>query len=210
GRSNVARGARRASTTLPIVVGDATVDGPEPLVASLARPGGNITGLGASRLEFGPKMLELLKAAVPGVARVAVLTEPLTPERVETRVPFYEAAARTLGLTLAWTEVEHRDQVADALEAAVRHQPDALLVLGDVTLFAARRQVAAFALQHRLPTVTGYRELVEDGALMSYNVDHREIWKRAATYVDKLLKGATPADLPIEVPHKFSLVINLK
>jgi putative ABC transport system substrate-binding protein len=207
--SGVARAARRATTTTPIVVLDATVDGPEPLVASLARPGGNITGLGASPLQFGPKALELLHAAVPGVARVAVLIDPLTPERVERQVHPLEAAARTLGLTLAWTEVQHVDQVADALEAAVRHQPDAL-VLDSPTLFPARRQVAAFALQHRLPTVTGYREMVEEGALMSYKYDNRDICRRMATYVDKLLKGATPADLPIERPHKFSLVINLK
>ena len=204
--SGVARAAQRATTTIPIVVGDATVDGPEPLVASLARPGGNITGLGASPLQFGQKALELLHTAVPGVVRVAVLTNPLTPEEV---VRSREATARTLGLTLTWTEVPHVDQVADALEAAVRHQPDAL-VLASTRLFPTRRQVVAFALQHRLPTVTTYREMVEEGALIFYNYDNREIYRRAATYVDKLLKGATPADLPIEVPHKFSLIINLK
>jgi putative ABC transport system substrate-binding protein len=207
--SEVAHAAQHATTTIPIVVGDATVDGPEPLVASLAQPDGNTTGLGGSPLQFEPKALELLQAAVPGVARVAVLN-PLTPERVERRVRPTEAAARTLGLTLAWMEVPHVDQVADALEAVARQQPDALLVPGGATLFAARRQIAAFALQHRLPTVTFYREMVEEGALMSYNRDNQEIFRRMATYVDKLLKGAKPADLPIEVPHKFYLVINLK
>ena len=205
----VARAAQHAPTTIPIVVGDATVDGPEPLVASLARPDGNITGLGASPLESGPKALELLKQAVPGVARVAVLTDPLTPERVERWVRSMEAAAHTLGLTLTRTEVQYVDQAAEALDAAVRHQPNAL-VLNSTRLFPARRQVVAFALQHRLPTVTWYREMVEEGALIFYNYDNREIYRRAATYVDKLLKGARPADLPIEVPHKFSLVINLK
>jgi putative ABC transport system substrate-binding protein len=203
----VARAAQRATTTIPIVTGDVSVDGPEPLVASLARPGGNITGLGASPLQFWPKALELLHAAVPGVARVAVLTDPLTPGSSRHRSA--EAAARTLGLTLAWTAVENRDQVADALDAVVHHQPDALVADG-ATIFPARRQIAAFALRHRLPTVSWYRELVEEGALMSYSVDNREIYRRAATYVDKILKGAKPADLPIEVPHKFSLVINLK
>src|SRR5262249_35091751 len=154
------------------VVSDATADGPEPLVASLARPDGNITGLGASPLEFSEKALELLQAAVPGVARVAVLTEHLTPELVERRARPMEAAAHALGLTLAWTEVETRDQVADALEAAVRHQPDALVVYGDATMYPARRQVAAFALRHRLPTVTNNRELVEEGALLFYNYDN--------------------------------------
>jgi len=192
----VARAAQRATTTLPIVVGDASVDGPESLVASLARPGGNITGLGASPLQFGPKALELLKEAVPGVVRVAVLTDPLTPEFVERRVRPLEAAAHTLWLTLAWTEVEHVDQVADAL--------------GGAMLFAARRQINAFALRHRLPTVTWYRELVEEGALISYNGDYREIYRRAATYVDKILKGAKPADLPVEQPTKFELVLNLQ
>jgi putative ABC transport system substrate-binding protein len=206
----VARAAQRATTTIPIVVGDATADGPEPLVASLARPGGNITGLGGSPLEFGPKALELLKEAVPGVARIAVLAEIIEPERAERRARSYEAAARTLGLTLTWTEVPPVDQVADALEAVVRHQPDALVVTGGATTFAARRQIAAFALRHRLPTVSFVREMVEEGALMSYNHDNRETYRRMATYVDKLLKGAKPADLPIEVPHKSSLVINLK
>jgi putative ABC transport system substrate-binding protein len=195
--------------TIPIVVTDASVDGPDPLVTSLARPDENITGLGGFPLEFGQKALEVLHAAVPGVARVAVLIDPLTPEVVERRVRPTEAAARTLGLTLTWTEVQHIDQVADALEAAVRHQPDALVLWGNM-LFPARRQVAAFALQHRLPTVANDREAVEEGALIFYNFDRREIFRRAATYVDKLLKGATPADLPIEQPHKFYLVINLK
>jgi ABC-type uncharacterized transport system substrate-binding protein len=206
----VARAAQRATTTIPIVVVDATADGPEPLVASLARPGGNITGLGNLPMEFSSKALEVLHAAVPGVARVAVLTDPFTlPERAERWVRTMEAAAQTLGLTLTWTHVQHVDQVADALDAAVRHQPDALM-LDATRLFPACRQVAAFALQHRLPTVTWYRELVEEGALLAYNVDLRESFRRMATYVDKLLKGATPADLPIAMPHKFSLIINLK
>jgi putative ABC transport system substrate-binding protein len=206
----VARAAQRATTTIPIVVVDATADGPEPLVASLARPGGNITGLGNLPMEFSSKALEVLHAAVPGVARVAVLTDPFTlPERAERWVRTMEAAAQTLGLTLTWTHVQHVDQVADALDAAVRHQPDALM-LDATRLFPACRQVAAFALQHRLPTVTWWRELVEEGALMAYNVDNRESFRRVATYVDKLLKGATPADLPIERPMKFSLIINLK
>jgi putative ABC transport system substrate-binding protein len=203
-----ARAAQRATTTIPIVTGAVTVDGPEPLVASPARPGGNITGLAPAPFQFGPKLLELLKEALPGVVRVAILTEPDTGNEWRGQM---EAAARTLGLTLAWTEpVEGVDQVADALEAAVRHQPDALVVSGAARLFATRRQIAAFALRHRLPMVAWLREMVEEGALMSYGDDLREIYRRAATYVDKLLKGATPADLPIEMSHKFSLVINLK
>jgi putative tryptophan/tyrosine transport system substrate-binding protein len=202
-----ARAAQRATTTIPIVTGAVTVDGPEPLVASPARPGGNITGLAAAPFQFGPKLLELLKEALPGVVRVAILIEPDTGNEWRGQT---EAAARTLGLTLAWTEVEGVDQVADALEAAVRHQPDALVVSGAARLFATRRQIAAFALRHRLPMVAWLREMVEEGALMSYGYDLREIYRRAATYVDKLLKGATPADLPIEMSHKFSLVITLK
>jgi putative ABC transport system substrate-binding protein len=202
-----ARAAQRATTTIPIVTGAVTVDGPEPLVASPARPGGNITGLAAAPFQFGPKLLELLKEALPGVVRVAILIEPDTGNEWRGQT---EAAARTLGLTLAWTEVEGVDQVADALEAAVRHQPDALVVSGAARLFATRRQIAAFALRHRLPMVAWLREMVEEGALMSYGYDLPEIYRRAATYVDKLLKGATPADLPIEMSHKFSLVINLK
>jgi len=202
----VARAAQRATTTIPIVTIEVHADGPEPLVASLARPGGNLTGIGAVPPGFWPKLLEVLKEALPGVVRVAMLTELWTPEGVAS----HEAAARTLGLTLTWTEVEGVDQVADALEAAVRHQPDALVVSGDPRLFATRRQIAAFALRHRLPMVTWFREMVEEGALMSYGVEFREIYRCAATYVDKILKGAKPADLPIEVPHKYSLLLNLK
>jgi putative tryptophan/tyrosine transport system substrate-binding protein len=208
--ADVARAARRVTTTVPIIVGDAFDDGPDPLVASLARPGGNVAGLGASPLAFSQKALELLKEVVPQVSRVAVLTEVLTPELVETRVRPTEAAARTLGFTLSWTEVKNVEQVAGALDATARHHPGALLVPGGATMFAARRQIAAFALRHRLPTVTSYRELVEEGALIFYNYDNREIYRRAATYVDKILKGAKPSDLPIERPTRFYLVINAK
>jgi putative tryptophan/tyrosine transport system substrate-binding protein len=208
--ADVARAARRVTTTVPIVVGDAIDDGPDPLVASLARPGGNITGLGASPLAFSQKAFELLKEALPRASRVTVLTETLTPELVETRVRPTEVSARILRLTLSWTEVKNVEQVLGALEATVRHHPDALLIPGGATMFAARRQIAAFALRHRLPTVTSYRELVEEGGLIFYNYDNREIYRRAAAYVDKILKGAKPSDLPIERPTRYYLVINLK
>jgi putative tryptophan/tyrosine transport system substrate-binding protein len=206
---DVARAAHRATTAIPIVVGDAVVDGPDPVAVSLARPGGNVTGLGASPLMWSLPF-QLLKEALPDVSRIAVLTESLTPELVQRRVQPADVAARALGLTLSWTEVEHIDQIADAFEAATRDHPDALLIPPGAALFAARRQIAALALRHRLPTITSYRELVEEGALICYNLDNREIYRRVATYVDKILKGARPADLPIERPDKFYLSINMK
>ena len=113
-------------------------------------------------------------------------------------------------MTLAWAEIKSANQVAVTLNAAIRQHPQALFVPGGATMFAARRQIADFALGHRLPTMTSYLELVEEGGLMAYAVDNQDIYRRTATYIDKILKGAKPADLPVEQPSKFNLVINLK
>ncbi len=204
------RAARRATTTVPIVIGDASDEGDDPLVASLARPGGNVTGLGSAPPEFAQKWLEFLKEAVPGLTRVAVLTDGTSPGPTARQLRALEAAARALRLGLSVVEARNVDQVTEALEAAVRQHPQAVVSASGATLFAARRQIVAFASQHRLPMVSAYRESVEQGALMSYVVDWRDVYRRVATYVDRILKGAKPGDLPIERPTKFELLVNMK
>jgi putative ABC transport system substrate-binding protein len=207
---SVARAARSAVPTIPIVVGDATDLGPEPLIASFARPGGTVTGIGLGVLEFSQKQLELLKEAAPRATRVAVLTEPVTPELRELRIKPMEEAARALRVTLSWAEIKSAKQVAATLDAVIRQHPQALFVPGGATIFAARREIADFVLRHRLPTMTSYLELVEEGGLMAYAIDNQDIYRRTATYIDKILKGAKPGDLPVERPSKFTLLINLR
>jgi putative ABC transport system substrate-binding protein len=208
----VAVAARRVTTTLPIVVVDATYEGEHRLVESLARPGGNVTGLGVTQ-PYGPKQLQLLKEMVPSAARVAVPIEPRDSPGLgvmERSVEPLKAVASRLGVSLTWTEVKGVDAIQASLAAVIRQRPDALLVLGFPTLFATRRQIAAAALQHRIPTMCGYREFVDEGALMTYTDPLPEKLRRAASYVHRILRGAKPADLPIELPTKFELRINLK
>jgi putative ABC transport system substrate-binding protein len=218
--NGLARAALRAGVSIPIVVlgGDLVEDG---LVASLARPGGTVTGLDSSPTpEWSQKWLEFLKQAVPGLSRVGVLSGPTRPLDVHTTaanpeviarfVRNLEAAARTLRLTLVWTEVKTAAQAAETLDAVASQRVEALVTVRSSTLFTVRRQIIAFALQHRLPMMSGNREFVDEGGLMTYSPDIKEIWPKAAGYVDKILKGAKPADLPVEQPTKLELVINLK
>jgi putative ABC transport system substrate-binding protein len=219
--SPLARAALRAGVSLPIVaIGGELVE--TGLVASLARPGGTVTGLEVYPTpEFSQKWLEFLKQAVPGLSRVGVLTGSQDPLELHTTAPDpeviarfvrnLEAAARTLQLTLTWTQVKSAAQVAEALDGVPRQRPQALVTTQSSTLWTARRQIVAFALRHRLPMMSGNREFVEEGGLMSYSPDITgEAWPKAAVYVDKILKGAKPADLPIQQPTKYELVVNLK
>jgi putative ABC transport system substrate-binding protein len=190
----LARAALRAGVSIPIVAlgGDFVEQG---LVSSLARPGGTLTGLDNSPTpEFSQKWLEFLKRAVPGLSRVVVLTgsqDPLelhttapNPELIARYVRNLEAAARTLHLTLAWTQVKSAAQVAEALDGVARQRPQALATDQSSTLYTARRQIVAFALQHRLPMMSGFREFVDEGGLMSYSPDiNGEGWPKAAVYV---------------------------
>jgi putative tryptophan/tyrosine transport system substrate-binding protein len=203
--------AKQATGTIPIVfvaVGDPVESG---LVASLARPGGNVTGVSSVGLDLVGKRLEQLKQAVPGVSRVAVLHNP--GERTEkdrlTEAREAEVAARAMGVRLQFVEAR-RPSDFDRAFSEIRARADALTVLGTSTFYNARGRLVDLAAKHRLPTMYVAREYVEAGGLMSYGADTADWFRRAATYVDKILKGAKPADLRVEQPTKFELVINLK
>jgi putative tryptophan/tyrosine transport system substrate-binding protein len=201
--------ARRVTTTIPIVVaaaGDAVGVG---LVASLGRPGGNVTGLTIVAPDVTGKRLELLREAVPGVTRLAALRNPANPvsgpELRET-----EAASRILGMRLRSVEVLDMDRLDLAFSTIVHEQVDAVIVLSDLLFFGRRNQIAALALTNRLPIIAWMPEFAESGCLMTYGPNVVEMHRRAATYVDKIFKGSKPGDLPIEQPTKLELVVNLK
>jgi len=205
--------AKHATTTIPIVFWNATDPVGYGLVASLARPGGNITGVA---FDGGPeirgKRLELLKEAVPTVSRVAMLMGQVRPPTYEAQEKEGERAARVLGLTLRYFYVVRREEFTEWVFPAITadaHTIDALYAGGPVA-GEYRQQIAAFALQHRLPTIGISRNHAEAGSLLSYGGTVREMQQRAAVLVGKILQGATPADLPVEQPTKYELVINLK
>ena len=202
------RPAQHATTTIPIVMAISGDPVGEGLVASLARPGGNITGLSSRAPELSGKRLEILKEAVPDLSRVAALWHRDAP--VGTYVKETQAAAQALGLQLQALEVQSPDALDQVFAAMTREHADALVVLPSAQFFSHQRVVAELAMTHRLPTMFGGREAAEAGGLMSYGPHYDDFYRRAATYVDKILKGAKPADLPVEQPMKFELVINLK
>ncbi len=204
-----AQAARVATRTIPIVL--AVVNDPVAggLVVSLARPGGNITGLSLVSPELGGKRLQLLKEVLPGLSRIAVLSYP-TNLTLATQVRELEAAARALGVTLQILEVRSAGDFESAFEAAIRGRAGAILTLDDPLPYNSRTRIIELAAKSRLPSMSGFREFVDAGGLMSYGPSLPDLSRRAATYVDKILKGAKPGDLPIEQPTKFELVINLK
>jgi putative ABC transport system substrate-binding protein len=181
-------------------------------VASLARPGGNITGSTFLGPELVPKRLELLKEALPKVSRVAALWHPgAFGERTsQDMLKGTEAAARTLGVHLQLVEVRRPDELDRAFSTMTRERSDALIVFPSSMLFSERRRIVALVAKSRLPSMFNNRESVELGGLISYGTNLADLNRRAATYVDKILQGAKPADLPVEQPIKFELVINLK
>jgi putative ABC transport system substrate-binding protein len=179
------------------------------LVASIARPGGNVTGISLLAPEMVARQVQLLKEAVPKASRVVVLSNPTNPYDA-TMVREVEAAARSLAMRTRVLSVSAPKDVDPALSAVVSQRPDALFVLFDPMMFSQRTRIAEFATRHRVPLMAPHREYVEAGGLMAYGVDLRENYQRAAVYVDKILKGAKPAELPVEQPTKFELVINLK
>jgi putative ABC transport system substrate-binding protein len=203
--------AKNATKTIPIVMVGAGFDPVEAgFVESLARPGGNVTGLTNLGPELGGKRLELLKDAVPKVARVAVLSDPANPPNVREVKEVLPVAARALGLTIQPWEVRAADDFERVFAALSKQRPDGLYVLGGLLMNANQKRIVGFALKSRLPSVYGRREAVEAGGLMSYAADLTASYRRVAYYLDKILKGAKPADLPVEQPTKFELVINLK
>jgi putative ABC transport system substrate-binding protein len=179
------------------------------LVASLARPGGNITGLSTLAPELSGKQLELLKEIVPGMTRVAVLWNAANPANASVWQET-QAAAGALGLLLQSQEVRGPQDIEGAFARMVQARPEALLVLGDSLIAMHQQPIVAFATQEQLPSVFATRGWVVAGGLMSYGPSLPDLYRRAATYVDKLLKGTKPADLPVEQPLKFELVLNLK
>jgi putative tryptophan/tyrosine transport system substrate-binding protein len=210
GGSRLVQAAKNATKTIPIVMVGAGSDPVETgLVESLARPGGNVTGLTNLSRELGEKRLELFKEAVPKVARVAVLYDPAvlgTAREVKEDLP---AAARALKLTLQPWEVRNADDFEKVFVALNKQRLDGLYV--HTRIIAANvKQVVDFASKSRLPSVYSNRETVDAGGLMSYGADIADSYRRVAYYVDRILKGAKPADLPVEQPTKFELVINLK
>src|SRR5215470_7263462 len=205
-----ARAAQQATRTLPIVfvgVSDPIAPG---IVPSLARPSGNATGLSYALGEgFAGKWVELVKAAVPNASRLAALWSPIGSHSA-IQVRDAQVAAQALGMTLQAIEVRERNELERVPRTLVSAHAEALLVLATPLFFAERARIVALTVQHRLPAMFFSREFVEAGGLMAYGPSLREQFRRAATYVDKILKGTKPADLPVEQPTKFELVINLK
>ena len=201
-----AQAAKAATTTIPIVftlLGDPVGAG---LVTSLGRPGGNVTGL-SGVIEIGGKQLQLLRELIPGKQVIAVLMNPDTPF---TRLALKEitAAAETSRTRIQVLEARTADEVPRQLEAAVTTGAAGLIVLGDPLIYSVRRQISDLAAKARLPAMFPARDYVEEGGLISYGFNRPQIYRRAAEYVDRILKGAKPADLPIEQPTKFELIVN--
>ena len=201
---------KRETQTIPIVMGNSSDPVGTGFVASLARPGGNVTGVSSMSPELSGKRLELLREVVPGLSRVAFLWNP----DIRGAVLDYnetEGAARTLGLRVQSVEVVRAEDFDRAFSAVTKERAQAFIMpAANPVGFANRGQIASFAQKNRLPSMYAQREYVDAGGLMSYGPSTAVLWRRAAVYIDKILKGAKPADLPVERPTKFELVINLK
>jgi putative ABC transport system substrate-binding protein len=206
GGGEAARAAKQATATIPIVM--ATGGDPVKLgvVESLGRPGGNVTGVSSLSSQLIAKRVELLRELLPKVSHVAILWDETPNSRLS--VQELEAATRPLGLGIHPVGVRGPNEFARAFSAAARER--ALIVVASPFMFTERKRIADLALKHRLPTAVGGREYAEAGGLFSYAVSYPDLFRRAASYVDKILRGAKPADLPVEQPTKFELVINLK
>jgi putative ABC transport system substrate-binding protein len=203
--------AKNATKTISIVMLGAGADPVEAvLIESLARPGGNITGLTQLTRELGGKRLELLKEAVPKVARVAVLYNPATSGSDLEVKEILPVAARSLGMTIRSWEVRATDSLEKVLAALNKQRPDGLYLSPGPLMRDNQKRIVGFALKSRLPSIYSNREAVDAGGLMSYGADLADNYRRVAYYIDRILKGAKPADLPVEQPTKFELVINLK
>ena len=212
GATPTARGARQATSTIPIVafaMGDPVGDG---LVASLARPGGNVTGLTFLGPQLVPKRLELLRELLPRVSRFAVLWHPgaFAERTMNDMWKETEAAARTLGVQVRAVEARGPDELEGAFSRMAHERFEAVLLFPTTMFFNERGRLVALAAKHRIPAMFNAREFVEIGGLIGYGASLADLTRRAAIYVDKILKGAKPGDLPVEQPTKFELTINLK
>jgi putative ABC transport system substrate-binding protein len=201
--------AKRATTTIPIVMTTAGDPLSSGLVASLAKPGGNVTGLSLMAPELAGKRLELLKEVIPGLARIAVLWNAANPYSA---IGFDQTklAAERLGIEVQSLGLRSPDDLDGALEDALRQNAAALIAVEDPLTFDNREQIVTFAAKSRLPAISGAREFADAGGLLAYGASLADLSRRAAGYVDKILKGTRPSDLPVEQPTKFDFVINLK
>ena len=207
--TNATLAAQKSITAIPIVMvgaGDPVGSG---LVKSLARPGGTTTGLSIMLGELGPKHLEMLLSMVPTLSRVAVLMNPANSANAIVLKSVQSAAQRT-GTKILPVDVRSPQEIASAFSVIVREKPGAVFVVQDPLFIQQRRQIAELAAKNLLPSISGFREYAEAGGLMSYGQNLAENYRRAATFVDKILKGTKPADLPVEQPTKFELIINGK
>jgi putative ABC transport system substrate-binding protein len=199
--------AKRATALIPIVFATAGDPLGTGLVANLARPGGNVTGLSNQQIDIAAKRLDLLRELVPNLRRLSVMARVGNPGAA-LEIAEIQAAARTLGLEVAISEIRRAEDIAPALEV-LKERADALYVNADSLFLTHQTRINILALAARLPTMHGFRELVETGGLMSYAPNFPEMFRRAADFVDKILRGAKPGDIPVEQPTKFDLVINL-
>jgi putative ABC transport system substrate-binding protein len=199
--------AKEATSTIPIVIGVAADPVGTGLVASLARPGGNVTGLSTQYTDLAPKKVEVLREALPGLRRLAIMANIDAPGAM-LEMGAAQAAGRKLGLDVTAVEIQQTEDIVPAIES-VSGRADALYVCSDPLFVTNRIRINTMALGGRLPTMHGYREHVEAAGLMSYGADFPDLFRRAADFVDKILRGANPADLPVEQPTKFNLVVNL-
>jgi putative ABC transport system substrate-binding protein len=204
--------AKRATRTIPIVAASAGALVESGAVASLAQPGGNVTGITTNSTELSAKRLQLLKEALPNISRMAVLMSPFrsSPALGEHFLKQTEAAAQAERVHLQILRVENAADLPGAFQAARRDGAGAVIILGNPFFTVHASRVAQLALQHRLPLITGDPGVVEAGGLLAYEADLPDMWRRAARYVDRILKGAKPGDLPVEQPTKFRLVVNLR
>jgi putative ABC transport system substrate-binding protein len=211
GGNRIVPAAKNATKTIPIVMTGPGLDPVEAgFVESLARPGGNVTGLTNLGMELGEKRLELLKEAVPKLARVAVLYQPATPANVVEVKEDLPSAARALKLTVQPWEIRAADDFDRVFDALNKQRPDGLYVAGSPLTNSNQKRIVSFALMSRLPAMYSERVAVDDGGLMYYGADIADSYRRVAYFVDRILKGAEPAELPVERPTKFELAINLK
>jgi putative tryptophan/tyrosine transport system substrate-binding protein len=209
GTTPAAQAAKQATATIPIVMAASGNPVSIGLVASLAHPGGNVTGLSTVAPEMAGKWLQLLKTAIPGAERVAILFNPRNSQDVAL-VQGARQAARSLRTDLLSVEASTSDKLDGAFAEIARQGAEALIVTADPILFFERTRIVGLAASHKLPAICQWREFAAIGGLMSYGPDLNDLLRRAASYVDKILRGAKPADLPIEQPNKFALAVNLK
>jgi putative ABC transport system substrate-binding protein len=202
--------AKNATTTIPIVMVAVGSPVEARLVASLARPGANITGTSTMADEVVGKQLGLLKETLPKISRVAALWNPANPVFQASQLRQAESAAKALPVTLQKLEARDPAEIDHAFTTISKEGTKALIVLADPVFTTHRKQIADLSLKHRLPAITGPKEVADAGLLMSYGASFTESYRRAATYVDKILKGAKPGEMPIERPTKFDFVVNLK